>query len=291
MSQALRFRHRLVPYLHTMNHRAAVDGVPLVRPMYHLAPDEPRAYGVPNQFAFGSELIVAPITTPRDPVTLRGEVRAWLPPGTWVDLFTRTAYDGDREVDLHRDGGSIPALLRAGGIVPLTAEDELDATRNPERLELLVAPGADGRFELIEDDGTGSAPADIPTARTPIAWDDAAGTLTIGPAEDPHGILPAARTWTVTLLGAEDAAETVADVPPGEAATVALDGAGGPRTPDRQDALFAVLNAAQYGHEAKAAAWRTLTSGLPPQAQLAELHAQELPRELIGALSELITAR
>ena len=66
MGEALRFRHRLVPYLHTMNHRAAAEGVPLVRPMYHLAPREPRAYEVPNQFAFGSELIVAPITTPRD---------------------------------------------------------------------------------------------------------------------------------------------------------------------------------------------------------------------------------
>ena len=38
MGDALRFRHRLVPYLHTMNHRAAAEGVPLVRPMYHLAP-------------------------------------------------------------------------------------------------------------------------------------------------------------------------------------------------------------------------------------------------------------
>jgi hypothetical protein len=38
MTRALRFRHRIVPYLHTMNHRAAVEGVPLVRPMYHLAP-------------------------------------------------------------------------------------------------------------------------------------------------------------------------------------------------------------------------------------------------------------
>ena len=103
MGDALRFRHRLVPYLHTMNHRAAADGVPLVRPMYHLAPEEERAYAVPNQFAFGSELLVAPITTPRDPVTLRGAVRAWLPPGTWIDIFTSTVYEGDREIELHRD--------------------------------------------------------------------------------------------------------------------------------------------------------------------------------------------
>ena len=56
-------------------------------------------------------------------------------------------------------------------------------------------------------------------------------------------------------------------------------------------ALFAMLNAAQWGHEAKAAAWRTLSSELAPDAMLAELHAQALPRELIGALSELLTAR
>jgi hypothetical protein len=64
-----------------------------------------------------------------------------------------------------------------------------------------------------------------------------------------------------------------------------------PHTPDRSEALFAVLNAAQYGHDAKAAAWQTLTSALTPEAMLAELHAQALPRELIGALSELLTAR
>ena len=56
---------------------------------------------------------------------------------------------------------------------------------------MLVAPGADGAFTLIEDDGTGATPDDIPTARTTIAWDQAAGELTIGAAEDPHGVLPA----------------------------------------------------------------------------------------------------
>jgi hypothetical protein len=64
-----------------------------------------------------------------------------------------------------------------------------------------------------------------------------------------------------------------------------------PRTIDRDDALFAVLNAAHYDHKAKAEAWRTLGSRLPPAAKLAELHAQGLPRELIGALSELLTSR
>ena len=263
MGDALRFRHRLVPYLHTMNHRASAEGVPLVRPMYHLAPREQRAYEVPNQFAFGSELIVAPITTPRDPVTLRGAARAWLPPGTWIDIFTSTVYDGDREVELHRDLGSVPALLRAGGILPLAAADDLDATRNPERLELLVAPGADGEFTLVEDDGTGATPDDIPAARTTIAWEQSSGVLTIGAADDPHGLLPRERSWTVRFLGLDREPVHVS----GSTAEPLRAEAGAdpqPRTPDRSGALFATLNAAQWGHEAKEAAWRTLTSGLDP---------------------------
>ena len=290
MGDALRFRHRLVPYLHTMNHRAATDGVPLVRPMYHLEPRESRAYEVPNQFAFGSELIVAPITTPRDAVTLRGAVRAWLPRGTWIDIFTSTVYAGDREVELHRELGSIPALLRAGGILPLAAADDLDATRNPERLELLVAPGADGELTLVEDDGTGATPDDIPTARTTIAWDQAAGVLSIGAADDPHGVLPREREWTVRFLGVDREPVHVAG-PIAEPLRAEAGADPQPRTPDRPGALFATLNAAQWGHEAKEAAWRTLTSELEPAAMLAELHAQALPRELIGALSELLTAR
>jgi alpha-glucosidase (family GH31 glycosyl hydrolase) len=282
MGDALRFRHRLVPYLHTMNHRASADGIPLVRPMYHLAPEADRAYEVPNQFAFGSELLVVPITTPRDEVTLRGSVRAWLPPGTWIDIFTSTVYVGDREIELHRELGSIPALLRAGGILPLAAEDDLDATRNPERLEVVVAPGADGELTLIEDD-------DTDVARTTLTWDQAAGTLTIGAAEDPHGVLPAERAWTVTVLGVEHE-PLAASGPTGEPLRVEVGADPRPRTPDREDALFAILNAAQFSHEAKETAWRTLSSDLSPAAILAELNAQGLPRELIGALSELLTA-
>ena len=141
---------------------------------------------MPNQFAFGTELLVAPITTPRDPVTLRGAVRAWLPPGIWIDIFTGDRLRGrPRRSSCTATLGSIPALLRGGGILPLAAEDDLDATRNPERLELLVAPGADGSFTLIEDDGTGATPEDIPAARTPIALGPGGGQADDRPGRGP----------------------------------------------------------------------------------------------------------
>ena len=309
IDDALRFRVRLVPYLHTMNHRAAVDGVPLVLPMYHLAPDEPAAYEVPNEFAFGSELVVAPITTPRDPVTLLGSATAWLPPGLWTDITTGLVLEGGRTMRLHRDGRSVPALLKAGGILPLAAEHETDATRNPNHLEVLVAPGADGAFVLVEDDDTGTTPETIPTVRTGMRWDQASGTLTIEAADGPAGVVPETRTWTVTVLGLESDAAITADghtVPVTAtsgrvSATVTADTAGPvsvtvgadprPHTVDVQTRLFALLNAAQYPYEAKAAVWRTIGADRTAADRLVELQAMAVPTPLLEAIGELLTAR
>ena len=47
--------------------------------------------------------MVAPITTtPADRQLLLGEVTAWLPPGSWVDVVTELVYDGGREMRLDR---------------------------------------------------------------------------------------------------------------------------------------------------------------------------------------------
>ena len=74
-------------------------------------PGPPQAYEVPNQFVFGTELLVAPITTPTRPADHHSAaVRAWLPEGTWVDVLNGLVYDGGRELVLHRDLAGIPVL-------------------------------------------------------------------------------------------------------------------------------------------------------------------------------------
>lgn len=305
IDDALRLRVRLVPYLHTMNRRAAEEGVPLVLPLYYDAPGEPAAYASPTVFRFGSELVVAPITAPRDPVTLQGSVTAWLPPGIWIDIATAIVHEGGRTIRLHRDDTGVPALLRSGGILPLAAEHETDATANPAHLEVLVAPGADGAFVLVEDDGSGTLPA-VPTVRTPIRWNQASGTLTVSPAEGPSGIVPETRTWTVTVLGLPAAtAVTVDGEPHGptsgrvsvtvtRATTAAFSVAVGadprPATREVEARIFALLNAAQYPYEAKAALLNTATAPRSAAARIAELQAQDPPEALLGALTELLTA-
>jgi hypothetical protein len=169
-------------------------------------------------------------------------------------------------------------------------------------LEILVAPGADGHFDLIEDDGTGTTPDTIPTARTPITWDQAAGTLTIGPATGASHVVPKRRTWTVTLLGVDGidgVAGTGADFPTSVTVTGAASDATTmtvtpdlqPRSADVRGRLLEVVRRAQFGFEAKAAVWTTLTSGRPARQQIAELQAQDVPASLVALLTELLSAR
>jgi hypothetical protein len=201
MGDALRFRHRLVPYLHTMNHRASAEGIPLVRPMYYLAPEEDRAYDVPNQFAFGSELLVAPITTRRDTVTLRGSVRAGSrpAPGSTSSPRRSTRRPRDRAAPRARLD---PALLRAGGILPLAAADDLDATRNPERLEVVVAARRGRRVHAgrgrrdqrrahhpqLGPGGRASSPSPPPTTRTACCRPSASGRDGARPEHEPLAV-------------------------------------------------------------------------------------------------------
>ncbi len=147
MRRFLALRHRLLPYLHSMNWRSHLEGIPLVRPLYHAWPDRPEAYEYPNVYEFGSQLIVAPVTAPGAGEKRAAEVRLWLPEGLWYDFFTDEVYEGGRRLTLRCPLERIPVFVRSGGIVPMQEPD--CAEDLPERVTLHVWPGQ-GRFRLCE---------------------------------------------------------------------------------------------------------------------------------------------
>ncbi|KAL2188124.1 glycoside hydrolase family 31 protein [Thermothelomyces heterothallicus CBS 203.75] len=210
MKDFLILRHRLIPFLYTMNIRASYESEPLIQPMYWNHPKDEEAYTVPTQYYFGPDLLVAPITSPNSTVTLMGGVRAWLPPGRYVDLFyPHLVYDGGRYMHLHRDLSQIPVLAREGTIVPLdTTPRTGHGAARPTEITLLLVVGRDAHFELVEEpeqqdnhrhDGDDQPPLSA-FARTPISWSQADGVLTIGPEWNGAGARRW-RQWNVKLVG------------------------------------------------------------------------------------------
>lgn len=154
MNEHLRLRHKMIPYLYTMNRRASREDLPLVQPLYYLEPDNMEVYRFQHEYYFGSELLVSPITAPVNNVSKMAKAMTWLPKGKWLDMFTGVVYDGGRAVDMWRNINSIPVLMKEGAIIPFNnlemGDNSLD---NPEKMEILIFPAANGEFVLWEDQG------------------------------------------------------------------------------------------------------------------------------------------
>lgn len=147
----LNFRHKLIPYIFSMNHRCHNDGIALCEPMYYSYPNDKNAYCVPNQYMFGSELMVCPITSPQNKEIGMGSVEVWIPDDEYTDIFTLQKYSGSQVLTLSRELYTIPVLAKAGAVIPLSADSGNQCT-NPETLEVWVFKG-NNEFVLYEDNG------------------------------------------------------------------------------------------------------------------------------------------
>ncbi|GAA6122034.1 glycoside hydrolase family 31 protein [Bifidobacterium psychraerophilum] len=226
MVKMLRTRQTLLPYLYTMNWRNAAEGEELIEPMYWQYPEQGEAYAVPNEYFFGSELIAAPITEAVSRDVMRAKAKVWLPQGQWFDFFTGRRYDAEAESGLSlyawRGIDSMPVFAKAGGIVPLQSDACDNAVGNPEALDVLVFPGADGSFTMREDDGIYAPGGDLDAmhaADTTIRFDAASSTLTIGKATGVRGIVPEQRHWTLVFRGAAPVTKVLVNGAPYEGVT------------------------------------------------------------------------
>ena len=151
-ADALRLRHKLLPYIYTMNYRTHTECRAICEPMYYAYPEDKNAYECKNEFFFGTELIVAPITEHTSLKTNLAGVNVWIPKGRYTDIFTGRIYEGNKFVKMFRDIEYIPVLAKEGAIIPMSVNDRTNDCSNPAELELLVYRG-NNTFTLYEDDG------------------------------------------------------------------------------------------------------------------------------------------
>ena len=201
----LRFRHRLIPYIYTMNMLTHRDGRPLMEPMYYENPEDDEAYNVPNEYWFGTELIVSPVTEKASRKTLTAPADTWLPEGRYTDIFTGLIYQGGKKMKMFRDISSIPVLAKEGAIIPLAVNDRTNDWKNPENMELLIYRG-NGNFTLYEDDGEtmNYKNGDFAETRFEVEEDGCDLIFTINPAEGDLSVIPSERNYTLSFKDITD---------------------------------------------------------------------------------------
>lgn len=314
MERYLRLRHRMLPYLYTMNRRASRDSLPLIQPMYYLEPEMSEAYRVPNEYYFGSELIVSPITGPADRASRMAKAKTWLPRGMWVDMFHGTVYTGNRMLMLWRGIENLPVLIKAGGIVPLSGEEQGDnSVENPSSLEVRIFPAADGEFVLWEDQGDSCIDREENWAGTRFSLSSGRDVVfAIEAAKGNLSVIPQKRSWrlvfyatkkeklAVTVDGREAPYESrneestqslvveLKDIDVRKAVQITIKGYS-PAEENIREKCFEILNRAQIGYTLKARAYREVEHH--GKQAIAGLMALELDESVLGAMTEILTAR
>lgn len=319
MGDALRERHKMIPYLYTMNYRNYHDALPLVLPMYYEYPESTEAYERKNQFLFGSELLVAPITSKRFSGINCAKVTVWLPSGLWYDIHTGLMYTGNRTLNMYRDIHSIPVLAKAGAILPFTEEIQgVQASSNPSSLFVRVYSGANGKFTLYEDGCDDCLYQNNEFVTTLMEYnEDSDICFTIHPATGKYTLLPSERSFLIELNGfSKEAMDTVTvyinenkvDCPvsyDAQKQAVLLTVSKVPVThkitvyTERRfrafhnavhERVFHFLDQAEIAFALKEEIYGLIQKESRLSVQLAALSALNLDSELYGALLELLTA-
>ncbi|MBQ2694149.1 MAG: DUF5110 domain-containing protein [Clostridia bacterium] len=211
-TDALRLRHKLLPYIYTMNYRTHTECRAICEPMYYAYPEDKSAYECKNEFFFGTELIVAPITEHTSAKTNLAGVNVWIPEGRYTDIFTGRIYSGNQFVKMFRDIETIPVLAKEGAIIPMSANDRTNDCSNPETLEVLVYRG-NNTFVMYEDDGETLSYQNgeyLKTAFT-VAENGDKVTFSIAKAEGTGSVAPESRTFVIKFkdIISADASVTV----------------------------------------------------------------------------------
>lgn len=187
----LRLRTKLVPYIDTANYLTHKKGIPLVKPVYYDYPKENEAYVVKNEYFFGSQMLVSPITQPQDDITQAGHTKVWLPKGEWIDYFNQLLYQGNTVLDVYRSISQIPVFVRKGSLI-ISNPNYMDSLNKlPHELMVEVFPGRNCDYELIEN-------MKGHTAKTKFKWDEQSQNLT-WTCEDSYNLLPKDRNIIVLV--------------------------------------------------------------------------------------------
>ncbi|MBQ8815577.1 MAG: DUF5110 domain-containing protein [Lachnospiraceae bacterium] len=304
----LRLRHKLIPYLYTETWRQHTALEPMIRPIYYGFPGENRAYTEKNQYLFGSELMVCPITAPADPATGMGRVKAWIPEGIWTDIFTGKTYVGDRVAILNRSLEYYPVLATAGAILPTAVYPKgSNITENPEELEIFVFPGASGSYTLFEDDGLTSDFEEGKAFLTTFTFDDQANTFTIQ-GQGNTSLVPEKRKFTIVFRGFEPFTPTCTDgtiehirydsetrsvyvtlteMPADRAVTLQLPSAERETNSDANERVIRFLRLAKLSINLKRDIGALIGRGFGAARILEELQAEQTDRRLMEVLTEL----
>ena len=167
LAKYLKLRYQLLPYTYSVAYHSYLTGAPYMRALFMDFPDDPKALNLPDEYMYGPAFLVAPVTE-------QGATRrtVYLPAGSdWYNYWTNERLHGGQTITADAPIDVLPLFVRAGSIVPLGSE--VQSAQEPQTIaSVRVYSGANGSFDLYQDDGKTYAYENGTGSITKLSWDE-----------------------------------------------------------------------------------------------------------------------
>ena len=191
-----RLRYRMLPYIYSLAWKTTSESYTPMRPLVMDFRSDVRAQNIGDQFMYGPAFLVNPVTEP-DATTRR----LYLPQAKWYDFWTGSAVAGGKTIDASAPLDRLPLYVRAGSILPLGPDEEW-STKSPPIRSSCESTAAPMRTSLSTKTRTTITTTKRACTRpSPLHWDDAKQTLTIGDRKGQFPGMLESRTFRVVFVG------------------------------------------------------------------------------------------
>jgi alpha-D-xyloside xylohydrolase len=161
-------------------------------------PKDKLALDINDQYMFGKSLLVCPVTKAmyskdsKEDFSITGTKELYLPKGAdWFDFWTGDKYTGGQKISREAPVDIIPLYIKAGSIMPYGPRVQYATEKKWDNLEIRVYEGANGVFNLYEDENDNYNYEKGAYSIITFAWDNTKRSLTIG---DRKGSFPGMLT-------------------------------------------------------------------------------------------------
>ena len=196
MRTMLNLRYRLLPYIYSDAWQITKNGSTLMRPLVMDFNGDTVAMNQRCEYMFGNAFLVAPIAEP--------DVFVWkvyLPKAVpWYNFWTGERFDGGYTTHTPAPMDIIPLFVKGGSIIPMGKFIQFAGQKPEDTLEIRIYQGANGRFELYEDEGDNYNYERGKFTIIPFRWDNEKRTLTIDDREGAYPGMLVERTLNIVLV-------------------------------------------------------------------------------------------
>lgn len=141
-------RENLKPYLVSTAAEAHKKGIPMMRPLAMMYPEDQETIHVWDEYLFGTSLLVAPVSDETE------EREVYFPEGRWISLWNlKEEVSGPARICVKAPIDRIPVYIRDGSLLPLRLNENLKLGESMSKSEtgmlLIAAPQKNSVVEEI----------------------------------------------------------------------------------------------------------------------------------------------